>query len=73
MYQFKYALDGVLSTRLFQISKFTNGADKVAVSASGIVTATAGQELAIYAAGDGNSSSTNITVTEAGLQALYLS
>lgn len=73
-YTFKYSLDGVLSTRQFQIAKFTNGADQVAVAASGIVvTATAGQELAIYAAGDGTSSSTNITVTEAGLQALYLS
>lgn len=72
-YNFKYALDGVLSPRKFSIAKFTNGADKVAVAASGLVTATAGQELSIYVAGGPTASATDITITEAGLTALYKS
>lgn len=71
-YKFKFALDGVVSSRVVTITKPTNGVDTLHVMASGIVNATAGQLLTIYAGGDGTSSSTNITVTEAGLSALWL-
>lgn len=71
-YTFKFAIDGVTSPRTLTVSKFTNGADKLNVAATGILEATAGQTLSIYVAGDGTSSSTDILVTEAGLQALHL-
>lgn len=71
-YTFKFAIDGAVSSRTLTVSKFTNGADKLHVSATGLVEATAGQTLSIYVAGDGTSSSTDILVTEAGLQALHL-
>lgn len=71
-YTFKFAIDGTTSPRSLVVSKFTNGADKLHVAATGILTATAGQALSIYVAGDGTSSSTDILVTEAGLTALHL-
>ena len=40
--------------------------------AAGLTNATAGQTLSIFVAGDGTSSSTDITITEAGLNALWL-
>jgi hypothetical protein len=71
-YKFKFAIDGVVSPRVVTITKPTNGVDTLHVMASGLVEATAGQTLSIYVAGDGVSSSSNITVTEAGLNALWL-
>jgi hypothetical protein len=72
LYNFKYALDGTTSGRTLTVSKFSNGADRLHVSATGIVTATAGQKLSIYVGGDANTSSTAITVLEAGLSAVRL-
>jgi hypothetical protein len=71
-YNFKYNLDGINSARTISVQKFSNGADKLHVSAMGLVTATAGQILSIHVAGDGTSSGTNITVIEAGLTAIKL-
>ena len=71
-YNFKYNLDGTNSGRTISVQKFTNGSDKLHVSALGLVTATAGQVLSMYVAGDGTSSGTNITVLEAGLTAVKL-
>lgn len=71
-YNFKYNLGGTNSARTIAVQKFSNGADKLHVSAMGLVTATAGQLLSIQVAGDGTSSSTNITVIEAGLTAIKL-
>jgi len=71
-YHFKYALDGSVSSREVAVSKPTNGVDKIVISSTGTVNATANQVLSIYAGGDGTSSGTNITPTEAGLVALFL-
>jgi hypothetical protein len=71
-YHFKYALDGTTSTREVAVSKPTNGVDKIVISSTGLVNATANQALSIYAGGDGTSSGTNFTPIEAGLTVLYL-
>lgn len=71
-YYFKFAINGTPSARVVTVTKPTNGIDTLHVMASGLISATAGQTLSIYAGGDGTSSSTNITVTEAGLNALWL-
>ena len=71
-YHFKYALDGTTSSREVAVSKPTNGVDKIVISSTGLVNATANQVLSIYAGGDGTSSGTNFTPTEAGLVALFL-
>ena len=73
LYNFKYALDGTTSPRVLTVSKFTNGSDKLHISASGLATVTAGQKLSIYVGGDSTSSTTNITIIEAGLTAIKLS
>lgn len=72
IYNFKYALDGTESTRKITIAKRTNGVDIIQVSATGMVTATANQTLSMFVGGDGTSSGTDITINEAGLQALHL-
>lgn len=72
LYNFKYNLDGTNSSRTLTVSKFSNGADKLHISATGLVTSTANQVLSIYVGGDSTSSSTNITVIEAGLSAVKL-
>lgn len=71
-YNFKYNLSGTSSTRTITVQKITNNVDKLHISALGLVTATAGQTLSIYAGGDGTSSGTAITVLEAGLTAIKL-
>ena len=71
-YNFKFALDGTTSTRTSSVSKPTNGADKLTLSSTGTVAATANQLLSIHVGGDGTSSGQNITPTEAGLIALFL-
>ena len=72
LYNFKYNLDGTSSGRTLGVQKYSNGADKLHISALGLVTATAGQLLSIYAAGDATSSSTAITILEGGLTAVKL-
>lgn len=72
LYNFKYNIDGTNSGRTLSVSKFSNGADKLHISATGLVTATANQVLSIYVGGDATSSSTAITVIEAGLSAVKL-
>ena len=71
-YHFKYALDGTTSTREVAVSKPTNGTDKIVISSTALVNATANQTLSIYAGGDGTSSGTNFTPIEAGLTVFYL-
>ena len=72
LYNFKFALDGTTSTRTSTVAKPTNGADKLTLSSTGTVAATANQVLSIHVGGDGTSSGQNITPTEAGLVALFL-
>ena len=72
LYNFKFNLDGTSSGRTLTVSKFSNGADKLHVAATGIITATVGQVLSMYVGGDATSSSTAITVIEAGLSAIKL-
>lgn len=72
VYNFKYAINGVASTRKVTVQKFTNGADSLSISASGIVSVSANDVLTIQVAGDGTSSSTLITPKEAGLSAVLL-
>jgi hypothetical protein len=71
-YKFKFAVDGVASPRTVYVTKPTNGADIIEISATGIVNATANQVLTIHAGGDGTSSGTTFTPLESGLQVLYL-
>lgn len=71
-YKFKFAVDGVVSPRTVYVTKPTNGADIIEISATGIVNATANQVLTIHAGGDGTSSGTVFTPLESGLQVLYL-
>jgi len=71
-YHFKYALDGSVSSREVAVSKPTNGTDKIIISSTGLVNATANQTLSIYAGGDGTSSGTDFTPIEAGLTVMYL-
>jgi len=71
-YNFKYAIDGSVGTRLSSVVKPTNGVDKLTLSSTGTVSVTANQTLSIFVGGDGTSSGQNITPTEAGLIALFL-
>lgn len=72
LYTFKFALDGTVGTRKVVVSKATTGIDTITVAASGIVIATAGQELSMYLAGDDTTSGTDIIPIEAGLTAIHL-
>lgn len=72
VYNFKYALNGAVGSRLVAAQKPTNGADSLNVSATGIVSLPANTQVSIYAAGDGTSSNTAIIVKEAGLSAVLL-
>jgi len=71
-YKFKFAVDGVTSPRTVYVTKPTNGADIIEISATGLLSATANQVLTIHAGGDGTSSGTAFTPLESGLQVLYL-
>ena len=71
-YYFKYAIDGVTSPRILSVQKNSAGADRLTCAASGLATVTAGQVLSIHVAGDGTSSSTNITVADAGVTAVFI-
>lgn len=73
-YNFKYALNGTYNGRTLSVGKYTNGAERITLSANGFATvASANTDLSIYVGGDGTSSGTNITVVEAGLTAVWLS
>lgn len=72
VYRFKYAVNGVLGSRMVSVQKSTSGVDNLHVSATGIVTLAANDVLSMYAAGNGTSSGTNIIPTEAGLNVVLL-
>jgi len=73
-YNFKFALDGVTSPRILSVGKYTNSAERLTLAATGFVpVASANTDLSIFVGGDGTSSSTNITVFDAGLSAIWLS
>jgi hypothetical protein len=65
-YNFKYAVNGVPNVRTLSTGKTTNGVDTLDAASTGIATLTAGDVVSIYVGGDATSSSTNITVLEAG-------
>lgn len=72
-YNFKYALNGTYNGRTLSVGKYTNGSERLTLSANGFATvASPNTDLSIYVGGDGTSSSTNITVVEAGLTAVRL-
>lgn len=72
-YNFKYALNGTYNGRTLSIGKYTNSSERLVLSANGFATvASPNTDLSIYVGGDGTSSSTNITVIEAGLTAVRL-
>lgn len=71
-YNFKYAINGTTNTRTTSTTKMSAGADKLRASATWAISLTANDVLSIYVGGDGTSSSTAVTVNEAGLTALLL-
>ena len=71
-YNFKFAINGSPISRLVSVKKTTAGIERKQVSTQVLLTATVGDILSIYLGGDGTSSSTNITVLEAGLIAIKL-
>jgi hypothetical protein len=66
-YNFHYAVNGVPSPRKIITAKNTTGVDTLNVSATGFANLAANDVVSIYVGGDGTSSSTAITVLEAGL------
>lgn len=66
-YNFHYAVNGVPSTRKMITAKYTNGVDTLNLAATGFADLPANAVVSIYVGGDGTSSSTAITVLEAGL------
>jgi len=71
-YNFKYAVNGVTSTRTLSVQKPSNGVDQLHVSGSGIATFAANDIISIYIGGDGTSSGTNITASQAGFNLILL-
>ena len=66
----KYALDGTLNTRQVIVQKNSSGADSILTTASGIVTATAGQVLSLWMA---SNLTTTVVVQNAGFSVVKLS
>jgi hypothetical protein len=66
-YNFHYAVNDVPSPRKIITAKNTTGVDTLNVSATGFANLAANDVVSIYVGGDGTSSSTAITVLEAGL------
>ena len=60
----KFGLDAALDPRLLQVQKNGTGSDVLTMSASGLITVTAGQKVSIHIA---SSAATALTVTNAGL------
>lgn len=71
-YSFKYAVNGTTAPRSVAVQKFTNGSDRLHIAASGFATLAANDIISIHVAGDGTSSSTNITPVEAGLSVVLI-
>jgi hypothetical protein len=65
-YNFHYAVNGVPSTRKVIVAKYTNGADTLNCSVTGFANLNDNDVVSIYVGGDGTTSSTAITVLEAG-------
>lgn len=65
-YLFRYAINGVTSTRQISTAKQTAGVDTLDTGATGLTVLAAGEILSIHVAGDATSSGTNITILEAG-------
>jgi hypothetical protein len=72
-YNFRFALNDTSTGRILTVDKKTAGAERLSVSFTSFISATAGQSLSVRTAGDGTSSSTDITVVESGLTAVRLS
>ena len=72
LYNFKFAINGTPAPRILNTKKTTNNVDRLHLSAQGLASVSAGDILSMYVGGDGTSSSTNITVLEAGLIAIKL-
>jgi hypothetical protein len=66
-YNFHYAVNGVPSTRKVVVAKYTNGADTLNCAVTGFADLADNDVVSIYVGGDGTTSSTAITVLEAGL------
>jgi hypothetical protein len=66
-YNFHYAVNSVPSTRKVIVAKYTNGADTLNCSVTGYANLADNDVVSIYVGGDGTTSSTAITVLEAGL------
>ena len=66
-YNFHYAVNGVPSARKVIVAKYTNGADTLHCAVTGYANLADNDVVSIYVNGDGTTSSTAITVLEAGL------
>jgi hypothetical protein len=66
-YNFHYAVNGVPSTRKVIVAKYTNGADTLTCAVTGFADLADNDVISIYVGGDGTTSSTAITVLQAGL------
>jgi hypothetical protein len=71
-YSFDVGIDGTETGRPVTVTKHTNAAEKVHVSFTTIVDATANQVLSLEATGDATSAGEIITPVEAGMTALFL-
>jgi hypothetical protein len=65
-YNFHYAVNGVPSARKVIVAKYTNGADTLHCAVTGYANLADNDVVSIYVGGDGTTSSTAITVLEAG-------
>jgi hypothetical protein len=65
-YYFHYAVNGTASARRVVVAKYTNGTDLLTCSVTGFASLADNDVVSIHVGGDGTSSSTAITVLEAG-------
>ncbi len=65
-YNFHYAVNGTPSTRRVIVAKYTNGVDTLTCSVTGFANLADNSVISIHVGGDGVTSSTAITVLEAG-------
>jgi hypothetical protein len=71
-YSFDLGIDGTETGRPVTVTKHTNAAEKVHVSFTTLIDATANQVLTLEATGDAASAGEVITPVEAGITALFL-
>ena len=71
-YSFDFGIDGTVIGRPVTVTKHTNGAEKVHMSFTSLISATANQVLTLEATGDAVSKGEIITPVEAGFTALFL-